>query len=114
MTTTMTPNVVELGKGELYTIEAFYVEIEDGEVYEDERCEDVDTYWTESKGDLMEYVRAECEYIDCEDPVMVQVTARRYATLVDGELEEVGESCLGGDTYIWHNNKLMREGEFTM
>jgi len=45
---------------------------------------------------------------------MVQVTARRYATLVDGELDEVGDSCLGGDTYIWYNNKLIKEGEFTM
>ena len=112
MTATMTENVKEYGKAELLTVESFYCEIEDGIVYEEDRCEDVDTYWTEEKGDLVEFVTEQCSYIDCKDPVLVIVSARRYATVVDDCLEDVGESCLGGDTYIWHNNKLTREGEF--
>ena len=115
MTITMTENVKTLGKGEFVTIEAFYCEIEDGEVYEEERCEDVDTYWTEEKGDLMEYVLEQCKYIETKDPVIVDVLPRKWADFdEDGNLEDYGDTCYGIERYIWHNSKLIREGEFSM
>ena len=74
---------VTFNKGEFITIEAFYCEIEDGEVYEEERCEDVDTYWTEEKGDLMEYVLEQCKYIETKDPVIVDILPRKWAEFIE-------------------------------
>ena len=113
MTITMTDQQKTLGKGEFITIEAFYCEIEDGEVYEEERCEDVDTYWTAAKGDLMEYVLEQCKYIETKDPVIVDVLPRKWAEFDDdGNMEDYGDCCLGIERYIWHENKLTREEEF--
>ena len=113
MTTTMT-ETLELGKGEFYTIEAFYFELEDGYFYETEACESVDTYWCEQVGGTLDqYIRDECyNNLTKDDRVMVSVVPRRYATFVDGLLDEYGDSCMGQEDYIWNGTKLITQEEY--
>ena len=117
MTATMT-ETLELGKGEFFTIEAFEFELEDGYFYEGERCEAVDFYWHEHEifdncDTLDEYVKFVCEsYLTEDDQVRVSVIPRKWATFVDGLLEEYGDDCLGRVDYIWNGSKLITEEEF--
>ena len=105
---------LELGKGEFYTIEAFYFELEDGYFYETEACESVDTYWCEQVGGTLDqYIRDECyNNLTEDDRVMVSVVPRRYATFVDGLLDEYGDSCMGQEDYIWNGTKLITQEEY--
>ena len=72
-------STIELGKGEFYTIEAYTFTLEDDALYEDERDEDLDTYWYDDPifegQSLDEYVRSLC--IDClkTSPRIVDVVA---------------------------------------
>ena len=109
---------LELGKGEFFTIEAFEFEFEDGYFYEGERCEAVDCYWHEHTifdgcDTLDEYVKCVCESeLTEDDHVRVSVIPRRYATFVDGLLEEYGDDCLGREDYIWTGSELITEEEY--
>ena len=59
--TTTTTQTIELGKAQFWTIEAFYFELEDGYYYEEERCEDLDTYWFPQMGGTLEqYFNDQC------------------------------------------------------
>ena len=109
---------LELGKGEFYTIEAFYFELEDGCFYETELYEAVDCYWHEHTifdncDTLDEYVKHICETnLTEDDRVMVSVVPRRYAIFVDGLLDEYGDSCMGQEDYIWNGTKLITQEEY--
>ena len=105
---------LELGKAQFFTIEAFEFEYEDGCFYEEERCEDVDTYWFEQVGGTLdEYVRQECmNNLDEDNHVMVSVIPRRWATIVDGVPEEYGDDCLGREDYIWNGKELISQEEY--
>ena len=109
MTTT-----IELGKAEFWTIEAFQFEYEDECFYEEDRCEDVDTYWYEGMGNtLEEYFREVCnDNLTEDDHVMVSLIPRRWATIVDGEVTDYGDDCLGIETYIWNGSELMTQEEY--
>ena len=110
-------NTIELQKGEFYTIEAFEFELEDGYIYEANRDEDLDTYWYENAifegQSLMEYVTALC--YDClKDNVrIVDVNARRWATIVDGFVEDYGDSALDCNRYVWTGKRLVSECDYT-
>ena len=61
----------------------------------------------------MEYVLEQCKYIETKDPVIVDVLPRKWVEFDDdGNVEDYGDCCLGIERYIWHENKLTREGEF--
>ena len=110
---TMT-QTLELGKAEFFTIEAFQFEYEDECFYEEDRCEDVDTYWYEGVGGTLdEYVRQECNNnLTEDDHVMVNVIPRRWATIVDGIPEDYGDDCLGIESYIWNGTELITQEEY--
>ena len=104
---------LELGKGELVTIETFYFEIEDDCFYETERCEDIDTVWYEQMGvDLDSYVLDLCKR-KLDEEVRVSVVPRRWGTIVDGEVYDYGDDCLGREDYIWtKSHGLLSEDEY--
>ena len=110
---TMT-QTLELGKAEFFTIEAFQFEYEDECFYEEDRCEDVDTYWWEGVGGTLdEYVRQECmNNLTEDDHVMVNVIPRKWATIVDGIPEDYGDDCLGIESYIWNGTELITQEEY--
>ena len=57
---TMTQNL-ELGKAQLFTIEAYEFELEDDTISEGEMIGAINTYWFEQMGgDLYEYVYSQC------------------------------------------------------
>ena len=110
---TMT-QTLELSKGQFFTIEAYEFEFEDDTIIEGERIESIDTYWHEQMDDdLFDYVYDLCEKnLDRDEEVLVQVVARRWATIVDGELEDCGDSCYGGDEYIWVDGELFTQMQY--
>ena len=110
---TMT-QTLELGKAEFFTIEAFQFDYEDDCFYEEDRCEDVDTYWWEGVGGTLdEYVRQECNNnLTEDDHVMVNVIPRRWATIVDGIPEDYGDDCLGIESYIWNGTELITQEDY--
>jgi len=103
--------IIELQKGEFFTIEAFTFTLEDGIIYEGERDEDLDTYWYDNEifegQQLMEYTHELC--VDClKDNVrIVDVIARRYATIVDGFVNEYGDDTCDNRRYIWTGKQLL-------
>ena len=109
-------STIELGKGEFYTIEAYTFTLEDDALYEDERDEDLDTYWYDDPifegQSLDEYVRSLC--IDClkTSPRIVDVVARRYATIVDGFPTDYGDSTIDSNRYIWTGKRLVSEYDY--
>ena len=106
---------LNLSKGEFFTIEAFEFEYEDGYFYEGERCEDVDTYWYEGVGGTLDqYVQQECyNNLNEDNHVMVQVIPRKWATIVDGLVEDYGDDAFSIETYIWNGKELVSEEEYT-
>ena len=106
--------IVELGKAQFWTIEAFQFEYEDGYFYEGERCEDVDTYWYEGVGGTLgEYLDQECNNnLNEDDHVMVSLIPRRWATIEDGIPTDYGDDCLGREDYIWNGNELLTQEEY--
>ena len=113
MTETMT-QTLELGKAQLFTIEAYEFELEDGCIYDGERIESVDTYWYEQMGgDLYDYICDQCEKnLDKDEEAVIQVVPRRWATIVDGELEDCGDSCIGHEEYIWIDGNLFTQQQY--
>ena len=109
--------IIELQKGEFFTIEAFTFTQEDGIIYEEERDEDLDTYWYDDPifegQQLMEYVYSLC--VDClkDNPRIVDVIARRYATIVDGFVDDYGDSTIDNRRYIWTGKQLLTEHDYT-
>ena len=101
-------------KGEFVTVEAFYFTVEDGEIYEEDRNEDLDTFWHDELGsELMDFVLEECKERLGEEPSIVDVLPRRWAELdEDGNLEDYGDSCLGSERYMWTGERLVRESEY--
>ena len=112
--TITTSNIVELGKAEFYTIEAFEFTFEDDWFYEGERCEDVDTYWFESVGGTLgEYVMDQCNNnLNEDDHVMVSIIPRRWATIENGIPTDYGDDCLGREDYIWNGYDLLTQEEY--
>ena len=103
---------LELGKAEFITVE-FYLDEDQDERYDDGGC---DFYYVEQLHDnetIEEAIVAILGEID--EKVYVNVSPRRYATLEvddDGDIGEVidyGDSCLGGEDYIYENNVLLTE-----
>tara|TARA_B100002019_G_C21211634_1_gene569770 strand:+ start:490 stop:855 length:366 start_codon:yes stop_codon:yes gene_type:complete len=113
MTETMT-QTIELGKAEFITIEAFEFELEDGCIYEGERIEAIDTYWYEQMGcDLYDYVYELCSNnLEKDEEAVIQIIPRRWATIVDGELEDCGDSCLGQEEFIWVDGNLFTQEQY--
>ena len=110
--------IKELGKGEFYTIEAFTFTLEDGIIYEEERDEELDTYWYDEPifegQQLDEYVLSLCyDCLSSDAPRIVDVIARRYATIEDGFPTDYGDSTLDSNRYIWTGKKLVTEEEYT-
>ena len=107
---------IELGKGEFYTIEAFTFTLDDDTLYEDERDEDLDTYWYDSpifEGQLLyEYVTSLCLDQLKTSPRIVDVNARRYATIVDGFPTDYGDSTIDSNRYVWTGKRLVTEEDY--
>lgn len=101
-------------KGEFFTVEAFRFEVEDGEVVEEERNEDIDTFWhSQMSMGLMEFVLSECRECLGEGPTLIDLSPRTYAELDDnGELEDYGDTCMGTERYIWTGEELTPEEEY--
>jgi len=102
-------------KAEFYTIESFYLSQEDGIIYEEDRNEEVDTYWhIHMDTNLMDYVLKQCQQCLETYPVIVDVLPRKWAEFDDdGNLEDYGDTCLGIERYIWTGKKLVTEEEYT-
>ncbi len=121
MTIKQTP--ISLGKGELYTIEAFYIELANdgsGEYTEGDRCEDIDEKYTEQiNGDLDTYVRHLAFTSNIDSPVIIYAFPRRWAEGVyieeDGEgyyeLEDFGDVCMGQEEYFYNGETLTQDVE---
>ena len=105
---------LELGKAQLFTIEAFEFELEDDYAIEGERIESVDTYWYEQMGgELYDYICDQCEKnLDKDEEALIQVVPRRWASIVDGELEDCGDSCIGQEEYIWIDGNLFTQQQY--
>ncbi len=110
---TMT-QTLELGKAQLFTIEAYEFELEDDYAIEGERIESVDTYWFEQMGgDLYDYVYAQCaNNLDDNEEALIQVVPRRWATIVDGLLEDCGDSCIGQEEFFWVDGNLFTQQQY--
>lgn len=95
-------------------MEAFSFEVEDGVIYEEERNEDVDTFWhPEMNVELMEFVISECRECLGDAPVLIDLSPRRWAELDDnGDLEDYGDTCMGAERYIWTGEELTPEEEY--
>ena len=94
------------------TIEAFEFTVDDNIVYEEERIEDLDITWTDVDGDLNTVVLTECQERLKDVTAMIAVTIRDYVDYdEDGEVEDYG----GGnpEIFIWSNNVLVKEEEYT-
>jgi len=100
-------------KSEFYTIEAFYFTQEDGVIYEEDRNEEVDTYWHNKLDiNLMDYVLEQCQ-TKLTEPSIVDVLPRKWADFNDNyELEDYGDTCYGIERYIWTGKKLVREHDY--
>ena len=105
--------MITFNKGEFYTIEAFYFTQEDDTIEEQDRNEDVDTYWHNKLDiDLMDYVLEQCQ-TKLTEPSIVDVLPRRWAELNDQhEVEDYGDTCLGTERYIWTGKRLVTEEEY--
>ena len=110
---TMTQNL-ELGKAQLFTIEAFELELEDDTISEGERIESIDTYWFKQMGgDLYEYVYAQCaNNLDNSEEALISVVPRKWASIVDGLLEDCGDSCIGQEEFIWIDGELFTPEQY--
>ena len=113
MTQTMT-NTIELGKAEFWTIESHYISVEDDYIYEEERNEDIDTYWFEQMGGTLDqYFQDQCDNNLDEDTVCrVSLIPRRWATIEDGIPTDYGDDCLGREDFIWNGKELITEDEY--
>lgn len=105
---------LELGKAQFWTIEAWLFDFEDDCFYEEERCENLDTYWFEGMGGTLEqYFNDQCNNnLGEDDLVRVSLIPRRWATIVDGVPEDYGDDCLGREDYIWNGTELLTEEEY--
>ena len=104
---------LELNKGEFYTIEAFTFSKQDDILYEEDRDEDLDTYWYESKApDLLEYVTTLCQDHLKDNTRLIDVNARRWATIVDGFPEDYGDTALDCNRYVWTGKELLSESDY--
>ena len=105
--------MITFNKGEFYTIEAFYFTQDDDTIYEEDRNEDVDTYWHNKLDiDLMDYVLEQCQ-TNLTEPSIVDVLPRRWAEFNDNhELEDYGDTCLGIERYIWTGKRLLSEDDY--
>ena len=113
MTATMT-QTLELGKAQFWTIEAFEFELEDGTISEGERIESIDTYWYEQMGsEMYDYICDLCENnLEKDKEVMISIVPRKWATIVDGELEDCGDSCVGQEEFIWIDSELFTQEQY--
>ena len=107
-------STIELGKAEFFTIEAFNFEYEDECFYEEERCETIDTYWHTQMGiTLDDFVDEQCKHLDEEDGhVMVSIIPRKWATIVDDEVIDYGDDCMGREDYIWNGEELVKQDDY--
>ena len=111
---TMT-QTLELGKAQFWTIEAYEFELEDDyAIIEGEKIEDVDTYWfAQMGGDLYDYVCAQCtNNLDEDKHALINIVPRRWATIVDGILEDCGDSCIGQEEFIWVDGELFTQEQY--
>ena len=97
---------------EFATIEAFQFSVEDDYLVEQDRNEDLDIYWTEACGDLLEYTLTACCNHLGNQPSMVVVSLRDYVTFDDdGEVEDYGD-CSHPMIYIWDGTMLHTEENY--
>ena len=110
---TMT-QTLELGKAQFWTIEAFEFELEDDYAIEGERIESIDTYWfAQMGGDLYDYICDQCEKnLDDNEEALIQVVPRRWASIVDGILEDCGDSCIGQEEFFWVDGNLFTQQQY--
>jgi hypothetical protein len=109
-------NTINLNKGEFYTIEAFTFVVEDNTLYIEDRDEDLDTYWYDDPifegQELLEYVTSLCHDQLQTSPRIVDVSARRYATIVDGFPTDYGDSTIDSNLYVWTGKRLLSESDY--
>jgi hypothetical protein len=59
------------------------------------------------------YFREVCnDNLTEDDHVMVNLIPRRWATIVDGEVIDYGDDCLGIESYIWNGQELLTQEEY--
>ena len=106
--------VIITEKAELCTIELFIDEDYD-ERYEDGDLDFnwIDRFQAESYDTIEDYIVEQLVKKQVEDKVFIDMQALRSSTIVlDDEyeggyyIEETGESCMGGDEYVWDGNTL--------
>ena len=110
---TMT-QTLELSKGQFFTIEAFEFELEDDTINEGEKIESIDTYWYEQMGsEMYDYICNLCENnLEKDEEAMISIVPRKWATIVDGELEDCGDSCVGQEEFIWIDGELFTQEQY--
>ena len=63
--------------------------------------------------DLYDYVYELCSNnLEKDEEAMIQIIPRRWATIVDGELEDCGDSCLGQEEFIWVDGNLFTQEQY--
>ena len=127
MTLTPTTATYSVGKGEFYTVEAFWVEYnEDGEYFEEtdnERVEILEDYYVEeingAIGDYVEKLVSEAQEGGFTVPegkfVKIYFYGRRHCDFTynheEGYYEEVeyGDTCMAQEEFIYDGNSVFIE-----
>ena len=106
--------VVNTEKGELCTIELFIDEDYD-ERYDDGEADFnwIDRFQANSYDNIEDYIVEQLIKNEVKEKVFIDMQALRSSIIVldaDYEggyyIEETGESCMGGEEYIWDGNTL--------
>lgn len=113
--------VIDTEKGELCTIELYLDEDYDERYFDG----DIDTFWIdrfhgESYDTIEDFIVEHLQLNDVNEKVFINMNACRSSTIVmDPEydqgfyIEEIGDSCLGGEEYVWDGN-ILSERTFTL
>ena len=101
-------------KGELCLVECWMDE-DYSERYEDGERDLIwiDRHHTNEFGDIENYMSQ--KFADISDTIWIEVHALRSTEVTryeqKDEYYEMGDDCLGGDSYVWENNKLRKRCE---
>lgn len=106
--------VLNTEKGELCTIELFIDEDYD-ERYEDGDLDFnwIDRFQAESYDTIEDYIVEQLIKNEVKEQVFINMNALRSSVIVLDQdydqgyyIEEFGDSCMGGDEYVWDGNTL--------
>ena len=106
--------VINTEKGELCTIELFIDEDYD-ERYDDGESDFnwIDRFQAEQYDTIEDYISEQLIKLEVKEQVFVNMNALRSSVIVTEEdgsyyVEESGDSCLGGEEYVWDGNILSK------